>query len=99
MVRTGIKLTYILHYRLGNFDYDVNCTSEPTDDCCRTAATSRVKHPTYMLQAINTPNGRNAASGWLFPHLLKSVAHQVQQLQQPISEAFRGLNSTLIAFS
>lgn len=102
IARTVIKLTYILHYRFRNFDHEINCTSEPTDNCCRTAATSAVKHPTYMLWAINTPNHRKlgtATQFQLFSFLPQSVAHQVQQLKWPTLEAFGSLNSTLIAFS
>lgn len=96
MARTVIKLTYILHYRFGNVDHKINCTSEPTDNRCTIAATSGVKHPTYMLWAINTPNHRNVGTAIQFQHLLKSVA---QQLIWPIPTAFRSLNSTLVAFS
>lgn len=77
MARTVIKLTYILHYRFGNSDHEINCTSESTDNCCRTTATSGVKHPTYMLWTINTPNLCNLGTAIQFYDLLKSVAHQV----------------------
>lgn len=73
MARTVIKLTFILHYRFGNFDHEINCTSEPTDNYCRTAATSGVKHPTYMLWAINTPNHRNLGTAVQFSVLASQV--------------------------
>lgn len=59
MARTVIKLTSIPHYRFGNFDHEINYTSDATDNCCRKVATPGVKHPAYMLWAINTPSHCN----------------------------------------
>lgn len=35
MAKIAIKLSYILRYRFGNFDHEINSRSEPTDNCCR----------------------------------------------------------------